>query len=49
MVFLGAIFRQVEVFRGLVVLHYQGDLLLPEERSTAFRYAPRLNRTDVGF
>jgi hypothetical protein len=47
-VFLGSVFREVEVFRGRVVLHYQGDILPPQERSTAFRYAPRLNRTDVG-
>lgn len=47
--FLGAIFRQVEVFPGRVVLHYQGDVLPPEERSTAFRYAPRLGMIDVGF
>ena len=48
-VFLGAIFRQVEVFRGRVVLHYQGGILPPQARSTAFRYAPAWGRTDVGF
>ena len=48
-IFLGAVFRQVEVFRGRIVLHYQGDVLPPQERSTGFRYAPRLGMADVGF
>lgn len=49
MLFLGALYRQVDVYRGHIVIHYQGDILPAATRSTAFRYAPRLGITDVGF